>query len=103
MRGDLFCVAQASVTLRVCLCLCFECVSQFAGLKSVSRDAERGVCGADQSSTSGAAAARTFCSVPMEDICYQLFISPYTTFFYLTLLHAPGPACACISFGTYLI
>lgn len=74
----------------------FVCVSQFASLKSVSRDAERGVCGADQSSTSSAAAARTFCSVPMEDICYQLFISPYTTFFYLTLSRAPGLTCAYI-------
>ncbi len=43
-----------------------------------------GVCSADQSAASGAAAARTFCSAPTEDICYQLFISLYTTSFFLT-------------------
>lgn len=53
-------------------------MSQFGSLNGVGHQSSvSGVCGADQSSASGAAAARTFCSAPTEDICYQLLISPH--------------------------
>lgn len=45
-------------------------------MESVTREENHGVWGADQSSASGAAAARTFCSAPKETICCQLFVSP---------------------------
>ena len=72
--------ASDNVCVLVHVCVC---ASQISILNGHQRS-ETGVCGADQPSASGAAAARTFCSVPTEAICYQLFISPQTTFFYLT-------------------
>lgn len=94
------CVEQASIkgqtasdTVCVDVCVILMCLS-FGSLNGVGHQrSEPGVCGADQCSASGAAAARTFCSAPTEDICYQLFISPYTTFLFTLEMYQAYSQC----------
>lgn len=79
-----FGVTQASIEGPTsCDTVCVsQCVSLVGSIHGHQRS-ELGVCGAAQTSASGAAAARTFCSAPTQDTCYQLFISPHTSFSYL--------------------